>query len=283
MIVCKDPGHRRFVIGQTLERRAELEDFVREKFGDLDAADKQADMAEALSDSRLGSNAEERSASISQAKFHAGVINAAAVAAIFWSSLYPHPYAVLVAVLAVMPLLAVGFVVASHGAVSLYAAKNSVRPGVTLAVVLPAAGLALRSLKDWHILGLSGFWVPFAVMSGILVATLWLGSMSDAHSSLAKVLGLSIALLAESYGLVTFVNCYFDNSVPDIHATQVVSRRIRQGKSTAYYVTVGPWLHGRRSSEILVDRSFYESHSEGSTVLIGVRKGVLRMPWFFAQ
>jgi hypothetical protein len=280
IIVCADPGHKPIMIGQNLERHGELEDFVSERFDNLDVVEKTTDMAKALSDDSLGSTTEERSAAISQAQFHAVGINAAAIATLFWAILYPHPYAFLMGVLAVIPLLAVASAVASHGAISLFIVKNSVRPGVTLAFLMPAAALALRAIKDWHLMGLSGFWLPFAVLSCLLVAILWVGSISDSHRTLGRVLGLSIVMLVESYGLVVFANCYFDHSVPDIHTTKVVSRKITRGKSTSYYVIVGPWLDGRHNRQILVNSSFYESHSEGSTVLIGVRPGVLRIPWF---
>ncbi|HXN35564.1 MAG TPA: hypothetical protein VN877_05300, partial [Opitutaceae bacterium] len=96
-------------------------------------------------------------------------------------------------------------------------------------------------------------------------------------------LGLCLACLAQSYGLVLFLNCDFDRSVPAIHRTEVVSRRISTGKHTSYYVSLGPWLGGQDEEEVSVGRSFYEAHSEGSVVLVGVRGGALSMPWYFLQ
>ncbi len=283
MIVPMDPPQRRILIAQTLGRRKELEDFVKEKFTDLDKADRDADMAAALSDTQLGSTPEERSAALTWATVHTRILNSVVFAAMLWAFIYPRPYPLVIGVLAVIPLVAVALAISSHGAISLYAQSKSVRPSVTYAFLVPALGLALRAFKDWHILGWSAFWLPCAVLGGMMIAILWLGSMSDPHRSMGAVLGLSAVCLAQSFGLVLFVDCYPDNSVPEIHRTRVMSRHITSGKSTNYYVTVGPWLDGTYGRQISVNSSFYSAHSEGSIVLIGVRKGVLQMPWFFVQ
>jgi hypothetical protein len=283
VIVPEDAPHRRIIVSRSLARRAELEGFIKGNLVDLDQADKDADMEAALADTQLGSTTEERRAALSRAQTHAYILNGTVFAAMVWAFLYPRPYAAVIIVLAFLPLAAVALAIFSHGAVSLYIANNSARPGVAGALIAPAFGLAVRALKDWHVIGWSGFWVPFAVLAALMVAVLWLASMSDAHKTTLAFLGLSAVCLAQSFGLVLFVNCYPDHTVPEIHRTVVRSRHITSGKSTTYHITIGPWLDGGYGRQITVDSSFYYAHSEGSTVLVGVRRGVLRMTWFFLR
>jgi hypothetical protein len=280
VIVTVGAAHKRIMIPQTIGRRPVLEKFIKAKFTDLDKAERDADMASALSDTQLGTSTEERRSALSRATVETRILHAVAVAAMFWAFLYPHPYAAAIVLLAVIPLASVAIAIFSHGAISLYSASNSVRPGVAYTMIVPAMVLALKGLKDWHILAWSGFWLPFAVLGILLIAILGLGSISDTRRTVLGFLGLSVVFLAEAYGLVLFANCYPDRSVPEIHRTTVVSRRISSGKSTTYYLYVGPWLDGNYRRQISVSRAFYEDHSDGSVVLIGVRQGVLHMPWF---
>jgi hypothetical protein len=283
VIVLLEPPNKGIMIAHQLERSAELERFIKSRFTNLDKADRDADMKAALSDAQLGSTTEERRATLSRALIHGYILYGAATFSLLWAFIYPHPYAAVVGLLAVLPVAAVAFSMFSHGAITLYGKTNSVRPGVAFVVLAPCLALALREFKDWHIIAWSGFWLPFGVMGVLLIGILCLGSISDSHRNVLGFLGLSVVFLAQAFGLVLFANCYPDRSVPEMHRTTVVSRRIQSGKSRTYYLYVSPWLDGTYSKQIAVSGAFYEEHSDGSTVLIGVRPGVLRIPWFFVD
>ena len=282
-LFTRDASRRPIGIGGALERQGELVRFLKAKFDDLDIADRKADMAAVLSDAVLGSTEGERRAALRRATVHVRILNTAVFAATFWGLGYPHPYALFMVLLAVLPLGAVALVLLSRGAATLYATRASVRANASYAFAGPCAALAFRQLRDWHILGWSGFWAPFALLGALMVGILWLGSAADPHRKAGAFLGLCLACLAQSYGLVLFLNCDLDRSVPAIHRTEVYSRRFSTGKHTTYYVSLGPWLGGQDYEEVAVGRSFYEAHSEGSVVLVGVRGGTLSMPWYFLQ
>ncbi|HXN35683.1 MAG TPA: hypothetical protein VN877_05900, partial [Opitutaceae bacterium] len=159
----RDAALKPIGIGGALERRGELERFLKGRFDDLDSADRKADMAAVLSDRELGSTEGERRAALRRATIHTRILNTAVFAAAFWGLGYPHPYALFMVLLGVIPLAAVALVLLSRGAVTLYAAKSSVRPNASYAFVGPCVALAFRQFKDWHILGWSGFWAPFAL------------------------------------------------------------------------------------------------------------------------
>jgi hypothetical protein len=245
---------------------------------------RKADMSAVLSDERLGSTEDERGDSLRTSTIHAGILNTATGALVIWALYSPRPYSLVIALLAIFPLLGAGLVVMSRGAVTLDSSRKSARPTAAYSIIVPAMILALRALEDWHILGWSGFWLPFAVLSGLLIGGLLICSASDAGRKMGTLFLLGLFLMAESYGLVLFLNCRLDHSVPEIHRTTVLSRRINHGRrSTSYYLTVGPWIDGDYSWEVKVPSSTYGWHEEGSTVLIGVRPGALSMPWYFVQ
>jgi hypothetical protein len=243
-----------------------------------------AEAAAILSDARLGSSEDERRDNLRRARIQAGILNTVTGAAVTWALSYPRPYSVAITVLAVLPLAGIGLVVATRGAVTLDSDRKNVRPTAAYAVFAPGITLAFRSLEDWHILGWSGFWLPFAVVAGFLLGVLLVGAGADSQRKASTVAITSLVLLAQSYGLVVFLNCQLDRSVPVIHRTVVESRRISRGRRhTSYYLTVSPWIDGGYSEEVTVPSSTYGWHLEGSTVLIGVRTGSLSMPWYFVQ
>jgi hypothetical protein len=218
------------------------------------------------------------------ARIQAGILNMVTGAAVLWALVYPRPYGLVIALLAALPLAGIGLVIATRGAVTFDSDRKSVLPTAAYSVFAPALILAFRSLDDWHITGWSGFWLPFAVVAAILLGALLFGAAADAQGKVRTMVIISFVLLAQSYGLVVFMNCEFDRSVPVIHRTVVQSRRISRGrKSTSYYLTVAPWIDGSYSEEVKVPGSTYSWHEEGSTVLIGVRPGALSMPWYFVQ
>ncbi len=283
-LILKDGARGPVAIGESFERQGVLERFLEARFGNLDKSDLKADMDAVLSDPHLGSTEPERRDALKTATIQAGILNTLTGALVLWAMVYPRPYGVVIALLAILPFLGVGLVVMSRGAVTLDSNRKSVRPTAGYSILGPTMVIALRGLEDWHILGWSGFWLPFAVLSGILIGFLLVCSAADGSRKRSTLVLLCIFFAAESYGLTLFLNCQFDHSVPVIHRTSVVARRISRGrKHTSYYLTVSPWIDGRYSEEISVPSSTYGWHEEGSTVLIGVRQGSLEMPWFFVQ
>jgi len=284
MILFKDAARKPLRVDMAFERQAQLSRLLAKRFHNLDDEEVKAEMKEILSDPELGSSEEERQAALQRARIQVGVLNAATAASVFWAMLYPRPYVAAIALLAALPLIAVILVRFSRGAVTLDSKRGSVRPNVAYAMLGPGMVVGVRAMLDWHILGWSAFWIPFAVLAAILLGLFLVGTAGDAQRKAGTLVLLIFVCLAQSYGLVLFLNCEFDRSVPEIHRTTVVGRRVSRGrKSTTYYLTVSPWIDGGYSEEISVPSSTYGWHEEGSTILIGVRQGSLSMPWFFVQ
>jgi hypothetical protein len=283
-IFFKDAARSPIRIDMSFGRQEELVALLEDRYTNLDDVDSKAEMKQILSDPELGANEEAREAALQRAKLQVGVLNTATALSVFWVMLYPRPYSLAIAVLAALPIIGACLVHFSRGAVALDGKRNSVRPVVGYALLGPSMVLGFRAFLDWHILGWSGFWMPFAVLAGILVGFLLMVWLGDAQRRAGTVFVLCLVAVAESYGLVLFLNCRLDHSVPAIHRAEVLSRRISRGRrSTTYYLTVRPWIDGDYSREVTVPGSTYGWHREGSTVLIGVRPGALSMPWYFVQ
>jgi hypothetical protein len=283
-VFFKDAARKPLRIDMSFERREELLSLLGDRCTNLDDVDSKAEMKEILSDPELGSTEEEREAALQRARIQVGVLNTATAVSVFWAMLYPRPYFLVIAVLAALPLVSACLLHFSRGAIVLDAKRGSARPIVGYSILGPSMVLVLRSFLDWHILGWSGFWLPFAVLAGTLIGFLLLSTACDAQRKAGSVMLLFVAGMAISYGVVVFSNCQLDHSMPAIHRAEVLSRRISRGRrSTTYYLTVRPWIDGDYPREISVPGSTYGWHEEGSTVLIGVRGGALSMPWYFVQ
>jgi hypothetical protein len=283
-LLLKDAARKPVRIDMAFERQPELLGLLKKRYKNLDDEESNAEMKEILSDPELGSSEEERQATLQRARIQVGALNMATAIAVFWAMLYPRPYFLVIVALAALPLASACLVHLSRGAMVLDGKRGSARPNVAYAMLGPSMVLALRAFLDWHILGWSGFLLPFAVFAGTIIGFLLLSTVGDAQRKAGTVAFVCFVGIALSYGLVLFINCRFDHSVPAIHRAEVLARRISRGRrSTTYYLTVRPWIDGDYTREISVPGSTYGWHAEGSTVLIGVRSGALSMPWYFVQ
>jgi len=283
LLFPRDRTRKPIKIDLALERAEELDAVLREKFRDLDADDVKAELSEILADENLGLSEADRRTALGRARTQSHILTAAGSAVSLWAWFYPHPYDLALMLLALVPVLAIGFVRWSHGLVTLDGKMTRARPTIAVAVTGPASILGLRAFLDWHVLAWSGFWTPFAVFGGTVIALVLFCAQGPERRKAGTLASLCVVSLVYSYGLVIFLNCALDRSVPDVHKTVVVARWYAHGKSTSYYLRVDPWIDGRGSREITVARSVYDRHPEGSPALIWVRKGCMAIPWFVVR
>jgi hypothetical protein len=282
-LIPRDKLRKPVKIELVFERAKELDARLGEKFKNLDAADLQAEMSRILSDETLGASEDDRRASLEGARRQARVLNLAATALVFWGFIYPRPYDLVMTLLAAAPVLAIGLIRWSNGLVTFDGKRTSARPTVAYAAMVPAMVLGVRGLLDWHILAWSGFWTPFAVFAGTMIALAWFCAQSLETKKVGSIIALSFVFLAHSFGLVLFINGACDRSVPAIHRTVVVRRWTVSGRNTSYHFRVSPWIDGRGAWDMSVARQVYDQHEVGSPALIGVCRGSLSIPWFFVR
>lgn len=207
-------------------------------------------------------------------------VNTVAVAAFAWTLYYPRPYLLAVGLQAALPLLALLFSVIFKGRVRFEGRAWGRRPSLSLLFTLPVLALALRAVRDWHILDWGRFWTPIAVI-GSALAVLVFACAADVRKKAAVAIFVFCLCFAYSYGLLLPLNCYDDRSWPTAYASKVLSHRVSYGRrSTTYYLNVSPWLNRPEVHQVPVHWSVYNGHPDGDAVRIVVHGGRLGFPWY---
>lgn len=83
-----------------------------------------------------------------------------------------------------------------------------------------------------------------------------------------------------SYGVLVFLNNYYDGESIQTYTPIVISKRAAGGDDGTRYITVTPWYNFEKPFEIEVKSSFYKEVNKNDLVLIGLKKGYLGLEWY---
>ncbi len=246
---------------------------------DLDTEDRRESLREIAADAGIGATPEDRLQALRRGKALAVVVNGAAVAATIWSIAYPRPHALVVVVLAALPLAAAFLAVVSPGLFRIYPQRNDAHPNLALAFLLPGFALLMRAGMDCEVLEWRQACWPLAVIGlGILALALAADGSWRARPGAAAAILVCAAMYAMGAGLE--LNVLADRSHTDVFATHVVAKRVGVGRSRTYHLTLGPWGLRAAEEDVSVTRPFYDKFQAGDTVCIGLRQGGLGIQWY---
>jgi hypothetical protein len=248
---------------------------------DLDAQAAAALETEIRNDPMLGNTPEERLARFAQARKIARNLTFVAPVLYLWGSLYPHPYLLVIGVLAALPWLPVALLAKSPGVYQLTGAANSGRPDLTAALIAPALLLALRALSDVHIIDWSGL-LPWIIGAGALLGA----GIAWANRKPSRLWGSAIVILlaagAYGFGAATSADAVLDAAAPTTYRPMVLRKHVTGGRNRSYELTVNPW--GPRSSvaDITVSPSVFNQARVGQPICVSLHPGALGSPWYHA-
>jgi hypothetical protein len=209
------------------------------------------------------------------------ILYAAVGATFFWAARYPRPYGLAVGLQAILPMLALAFMV-RHGRLGGFD-KNDRTPAskVAYAFLMPILALALRAMMDWQILEWGRFWIPFLAIGAALLAVILLFA-SDIRGKLMRTVLIAALCLAYSFGLLVHLNCYYDASWGTSYESTVRAHHVSRGGRgpTMFYLDVYPWLDRPEQHRVRASRTVYGEHADGGPVRIVVHGGRLGIPWY---
>jgi hypothetical protein len=262
-----------------LNKGKELARWVKAAFEDLDEIDLENQQREVGQNAAWGSTEGKRRSNLSRAKNIAIVYNL--VGLVLGFVLIFSNDRTIVLLLLVYPLIGVALMIFSKGMIKFTSnSKRSVNGYILLGVILPSFMLLIKSLVEYNLFRYDHFWLPVVLTSAVLFALYYIPGINRSMKfiRMQTVVMAAFALLY-GFGSVRQVNCAFDHSTPRIYEATVLRHRVSRGKSTSYFLTLGPWgLSG--GQEVDVHRSLYEAAGIGSTVRVRLGEGVLRIPWF---
>jgi hypothetical protein len=278
-------GQRKIRISVYLERQHELQEWLYERFPNLDEAENQQEVEEILNNDDLGLFHETRIRKWTESRQVARWTNRVAWGVSLWLIFYPKPYPVVVVTGILIPLVAVGLAYFYRGLMKGGDRESSAYPSVAEAFVVPGMAILLRALFDFEILFYENAWAPVATLTVTLFFVYHFPTGGFSPKKWADYLFLAvfpIFTFAYSLGTIMIMNCAFDHSKPATYETRVISKHFTKGKTTTYYLTVEPWKGLENPEDIEVERNDYERAGISDTVKIFQYAGLLNIPWIKA-
>jgi hypothetical protein len=160
--------------------------------------------------------------------------------------------------------------------------KKSAYPSVVEAFFVPSMGVLLRMLFDYNIISYNNGWIVVALLTAGLFVLYQIPTGGFKPRTAADYIFLALFPLVTfcySFGSITLANCMFDESPPVSYHTTIVDKRISEGKTTTYYLTLEPWGDLTEPEEVKVSRAEYEQANNDDRITITQRKGYFGMPW----
>jgi hypothetical protein len=282
VLIPHEPHQKKLKFSQVLRTDTAFNEWFAD-LQNLDAselAESKARLAADLSaETSVGPTPELTSNRLDQARRIAKAGTVAAFAATAWGWFFPRPYPVVIAVLGVLPLVAIALLVRSRGLYQIEGRRNDARPSLAIVFLLPAITLAMRALQDVELLE----WKP--VFSRVILGAIALTAiMARGDRGLRAPPGVILLFFLFSavyaYGAIIQVNALMDDSAAQTYEVVVLSKHVTSGKSTTYYLHLAPWGPQTNKGDVSVGRGLYNGIEPGQTVCTDLRAGALRIPWY---
>jgi hypothetical protein len=248
----------------------------------LDTEDYNSDVRAILSDEDAGINEEQRADSFERARKFASFLNFLSIAAALWAIIWPQPYAVAVWSMIILPVIAVSSSKLFPGLIHFDRPQKGTYPTVAGAFIMPGAALSLRAFLDWDIYSWQNFWAPCAGIS-VCVFFLVMALFKDMRKKYGQAILLFVFCAVYGYGATLSLNGIHDKSIPVRQPVIIIDKHISTGTTTSYYLRLSPWGHRMIAKEVAVSKELYESTEIKDSVSIYVKKGTMKIPWFFVK
>lgn len=245
----------------------------------LDEVEQAESAARIIEDQSVGATAEERSQRLEGARNKAKVLSWITGIGAVWGFFYPRPYQLAMAVLGVLPLVAMTMLATGGGLYQVRGRRNDARADLSIALFFPGLVLGLRGQLDFNLLAWMPIIKPTIASTVILTILLVIVSrgMSERHWAILPF------LLVYLFGAITQANTLLDHSKRQVFPVRVLNKRVSSGNSTTYYLQVEPWGPRGDVNEVSVSSSLYGGVSVGQNVCVFLWKGAMQAPWYIVR
>jgi hypothetical protein len=227
----------------------------------------------------LGTTPAERQQKLSTARSVARIATWGNSVLILWAFAYPHPYEFLIAVLALLPWVAVWIMARSPGLYTINAPRGSGRPDLTILIILPGLLLMLRALQDVKILDWQRV-LPGAVLVSLILMGSVLWAVPSAREKRGMVLLTLVLVMAYGYGAVALANSMLDHSTGSSYPTAVYGKYVTSGRNRTPKLQLELWGPRAARDDVTVPWDLYRSTSVGETVCVLLHPGALDVRWY---
>ena len=218
----------------------------------------------------------------SRARKIAQSLNAALYAEGAWALFYPHPYMLMVVVIAATPWIAIGLCYKYGDSFAINdPGINSAEADLTRLLFLPGVLLSIRALVDVMLLDWAQLVFP-SIIGGLIIMACAARVSPGLRSSIGKLVFVALLQVVYVGSVMTIVNVKLDGTPPENFKVTVLSKHQTTGKGPKLFFTISPWGSIKTNSEIPVSCDLYKQTSTGDIISIQLHAGSLGLPWYTA-
>ncbi|MFL6712790.1 MAG: hypothetical protein ACJ8LN_07655 [Sulfurifustis sp.] len=246
---------------------------------DLDAQELEKSASEILASRDLGRTLEERVERLAAARKIAKGLTVVAVGVSIWGYFLLDPYEIVIAALAVLPLIAIALIGKFGRLYQLSGRTNDARANLVAVFIGPAIVLGLRAIEDIQLLNWTPMWAA-TVVGALVLTSVIAGFEREIRGRRWEVLAMLFLSSFYAYGGIIEANALLDRSRAQVFEASVLGKRTSGSKNTTYYLRLSPWGPRRAEDDVPVPSDMYEATAPGQRVCVILRSGALEMPWF---
>ncbi|MGJ4947821.1 hypothetical protein [Bradyrhizobium sp. HKCCYLS20291] len=195
-----------------------------------------------------------------------------------WSLFPSFPAGQLIAVVTVLPLLALILTLRFPGRFRI-GLGSGYGANLGTGCILAAGTLAARTLSDVNLVS----WLPLTAFA-IAVALVFLIVAARFETQLRRrgwrLLLASVFVGAYAFGALGQFNTALDRSAPALLRSRVLAKHLGHSRLAMHQVTLEPWGPLATASDAHVTQALYERLQPGDTVCLRLGDGAFRMAWF---
>ena len=152
---------------------------------------------------------------------------------------------------------------------------------VMLGFTFPIFMMVFKSLFDYEIAQYTHLWPPFLIIGFVLFFLLYISGINNAIPVNSQIVLMVVVSLFYGYSATIQINCVFDNSVPKVVHTVVVSKRVEFSRRLHYHLRLTSWDADRALKDIEVSKSTFDRYINGANIDVDLKQGFFNIPWYY--
>lgn len=278
--LCLKDGRRGIAVSNSFATDDDFREWLR-RIPDLDQRDRERILAEISQQQDLGATPEERLAALSTAKSANIAIIVVALASAFLLNIADNLAVIEIPCAVILALVPVALFLLIFRAPLLYAflkRKSDPRNEVSFSLIIAGLGFFIRN-RAVHMVSMQPLEFLIAIIAIVFLAAFF-RLILDSSSRFVAFIGLLAFVLFYSFAMPITANTLDDQSPVTQYSAPVVRKHISSGRSTTYYLDLGPWGPVQTRNSLSVPRSTYNSFAVGDQVCLALHAGRLNAPWY---
>ena len=278
-LIPKNKKVKKFGIITYVENSNELIAWVAENFQDLNAKAREEAEEIILTNKKFGETNYHREQKLKIAKRFTFIFNTIAFILAILGFFYPHPYKFIITLLIIFPLFAILLPLITKGLIRFTTGVIGANPLTFPAYLGASSALLIRAILDSRLVEFTATIIPFLFVSLIIFALIFIYE-KNYSKKLIDILIIFPFAMFYGYGLTDQTNYLLDKSEPQLFEAIILEKEENKYFS---YVKVTEWGPITTENEIKIIKSKFDTIQKGDTITIVVKKGALKIPWYYVQ